>query len=128
MAEVVPEPYRSVAICIDSQQYELTPLQQEEAQRRAASKAKAQATSPVLPGGAALAPRSPVASESKAPIKRPVESVTDKTDCSTWWRLFDESDECFGPYRVVGGGIKPEGYEACNEIPSPLPKCGPRRN
>lgn len=59
--------------------------------------------------------------------KRPAQGVTATTDCDTWQRLYRESDACFGPFRTVGGGIKPEAFEACTTIPSPEPKCGPPR-
>ena len=41
------------------------------------------------------------------------------TDCETWQRLYFESIDCFGPYRTVRGGIKPEAFERCNEVPEP---------
>ena len=61
-------------------------------------------------------------------MKRPTETVNDSTDCTTWWRLYDESAECFGPFRTTRGAIKPEAFDSCNVIPSPDLKCGPRRN
>jgi hypothetical protein len=61
-------------------------------------------------------------------VKRPVEQVTESTDCATWWRLYRESQECFGPFHTVGGGLKPEAFDHCNEIPSPELKCGPWRD
>jgi hypothetical protein len=54
--------------------------------------------------------------------------VTDETDCPTWWRLYDDSIECFGPYRTTRGAIKVEGFDVCNVVQSPEPKCGPRGN
>ena len=50
------------------------------------------------------------------------------TSCTTWWRLYRESQECFGLFRTVGGGIKPEAFDHCNEIPSPETRCGPYRD
>ena len=43
----------------------------------------------------------------------------ESTDCQTWQQLYLESLDCFGPYRTVRGGIKPEAFERCNEVPEP---------
>jgi hypothetical protein len=59
--------------------------------------------------------------------KRPAEPVTDRTDCATRWRLYDESLACFGPFQTTRGAIKPEAYEVCNVIVSPESRCGRRR-
>lgn len=126
-SDVVPERYKSRATRIDSRQHELTPEQQREAAERAA---RERARAPALPEPpAADAPPTvtPAAPAPPAVVKRPVERVTDSTDCATWWRLFHESEACFGPFRTVGGGIKPEAFEYCNEIPSPEMPCGPYR-
>ncbi|MBX9818544.1 MAG: hypothetical protein K2X79_10980, partial [Burkholderiaceae bacterium] len=60
--------------------------------------------------------------------KRPAETVTDATDCPTWWRIYDDSNACFGPFRTVQGGLKPEAFDHCNAVASPELRCGPRRN
>ena len=60
-------------------------------------------------------------------MKRPAELVTDATDCETWWRLYDESTACFGPFRTTRGATKVEAFDVCNAVASPEPKCGPRR-
>jgi hypothetical protein len=130
ISDNVPQQYRPVASCIDSQLYELSPAQRlEAAQRasaalaaqrsRAASKAAGEATVRVPP---------PSVAASQPIAKRPVETVTDATDCQSWWRIFDESGSCFGPYRTIRGGLKPDAFAYCNEVPSPELKCGPRRN
>jgi hypothetical protein len=126
MSDVVPEAYRAKATCVDSSRYEAAPQDRREAEQRAAAEraraASAAARTP--PPAPAVALTAPAASA--PPKKRPAETVTDRTDCATWWRLYDESGACFGPYRNVKGGIKPEAYERCNVIPSPEAKCGPR--
>jgi hypothetical protein len=53
--------------------------------------------------------------------KRPAQVPNDRTDCETWQRLYFESIECFGPYRTVRGGIKPEAFDRCNLVPEPRP-------
>jgi hypothetical protein len=52
--------------------------------------------------------------------------VTDSTDCATWWRLYDESVQCFEPYRMVNGALKSEAFERCNVIAGPEARCGLR--
>jgi hypothetical protein len=75
-----------------------------------------------------LAPRGTTMEQSLPSVKRPAEVITDNTDCQTRWRIYDESVACFGPYRTTQGATKPEGFDKCNDIPSPEIKCGPRRN
>ena len=129
IAEVVPERYRKTATCSDSQAYELTPEQRREAERRAAEdKARARQQATPTPRAQEAKASAPGAATSEAKLKRPSETGDDATDCATWWRLYDESAECFGPFRTTRGAIKPEAFDSCNVIPSPDPKCGPRRN
>jgi hypothetical protein len=59
-------------------------------------------------------------------IKRPAERIAEATDCPTRWRLYDESADCFGPYRTTRGATRVEGFDACNVIDSPEPVCGLR--
>ncbi len=129
MARVVPERYKKSARCIDAQTHELPEAEREVAQqRRAAERAQVQREAlpsqpapvlPLLPG-----PRSPDA-VAPAVTKRPAEVVTDATDCPTWRRLFQESENCFAPFRTTRGGIKSEGFDVCAVVPSPEPQCGP---
>jgi hypothetical protein len=126
-AQVVPDRYSKVAVCTDSAQYELSPEQtraaaQQAAQGRAQARkdaAKAPGQSPARASNSASAPTKPV-------VKLPVERITASTDCTTWWRIYDESVECFGPYRTTRGAIQQEGFEMCNVVASPESKCGPR--
>lgn len=128
LSDVVPEKYKDAATRIDSGQYELTPEQRRETAARAAAK-RARTTEPPESRVTGASPQA----TSTAPVppsvsKRPAERVTELTDCTTRWRLFHESEECFGPFRTVGGGIKPEAFDQCNEIQSPLLRCGPETN
>ena len=129
IAEVVPEKYRKVAVCTDSQKYELSPEQRRAAAQRVADDKKRarKATAKAPSDRASSAPR-PARAASHSGAKRPTEVVTDATDCPASWRIYDESVECFGPYRTTRGATKPEGFEKCNVVASPEPKCGPRRN
>lgn len=127
LSDVVPERYRNSASRIDARQYELTPEQQREAAERTARE-RERASNTTEPA-TTVTPTQPTP-EAPAPplVKRPSEQVTKSTDCTTWWRLFRESQECFGPFHTVGGGLKPEAFDHCNEIPSPPIKCVPGRD
>lgn len=129
LSDFVPDQYKKVATCTDSQKYELSPEQRREADQRAAderARPRSEAANPPKEG--ASGPLSPAAPASEPGAKRPAQIVTDATDCQTWWRIYDESADCFGPYRTAPGGIKPEAFDKCNVVPSPELKCGPRRN
>jgi len=43
--------------------------------------------------------------------------------CAARWHRYLASAACFDQYRVVGGGLKPEAYRRCTEVPQPDP-CG----
>jgi hypothetical protein len=129
-AAVVPDAYKKGAICSDSQKYELPAAQRQAAEQRAAddrTRARQTAVTPATQGasGASGAKR-PAPATSAARTKRPAERVTDTTPCPTWWRIYDESVECFGPYRTTRGATKPEAFEHCHVVPSPEARCGPR--
>ncbi len=128
IADVVPDRYASVATCTDSKQYELTPDQRRDAaQRKAVERSKARRDMAKLPKKAASSASRPMDAASQPRAKRPTEVVTDTTDCATWWRIYDESGECFDPYKTLRG-IRSEAFDNCNEVPSPAPKCGLRSN
>lgn len=130
-ASVVPEEYKAVATCTDSQQYELSPEQQRAAEKAKAARediANALLEAAKLAAMAAASSPPVVGTAPRAVTKRPAEVVTEATDCTTWWRLFDESAECFSPFRTTRGAIKVEAFDVCNAVPSPEPKCGLRSN
>ncbi len=128
IADVVPHKYAGVATCAETEQYELTADQRREAeQRRAAERSKVRADNAKPPKKTASSATRAMDAASQPGAKRPSEAVTDATDCPTWWRIYDESSECFGPFKTLHG-IKPEAFDKCNEVPSPEPKCGLRSN
>jgi hypothetical protein len=94
----------------------------------AEDKAKARAAAAKAPADRASNAARPASAASQSAAKRPTEVVTADTDCATWWRIYDESVECFGPYRTTRGATKPEGFDRCNVVTSPEAKCGPRSN
>jgi hypothetical protein len=129
IAEVAPEKYRKVAVCTDSRKYELSDGQRRAAEQRVADdRARAREAAAKPPSARASTAGGPARAASKPAAKRPTEVVTADTDCTTWWRVYDESVECFGPYRTTRGATKPEGFDRCNVVASPEPKCGPRSN
>ena len=126
LSDVVPDRYKGIAHCTSSLQHELSPEQKGAAEKRVAEerdRARSQVSSP--PDGTPSRAPGPSGATPPSGAKRPAEVVTDSTSCAAWWRIFDESTECFGPFRTVRG-IKPEAFENCNEVPSPELKCGPR--
>ena len=129
IAEVVPEKYKKVASCTDSRRYELSAEQRQAAEQRLAEdQTKARQAAAAAPADRASGAARPAKAASQRGAKRPTEVVTDATDCPTWQRIYDESVECFGPYRTTRGATKPEGFDRCNVVASPEPKCGPRSN
>lgn len=127
IAEVVPDKYRKIAVCTDSQKYELSPEQRRAAEQRVAddrARERKAAAKPPSDRASSASPQARAASQAGA--RRPTEVVTADTDCTTWWRIYDESVECFGPYRTTRGATKLEGFDRCNVVASPESKCGPR--
>ncbi|MDR7150406.1 hypothetical protein J2W49_002364 [Hydrogenophaga palleronii] len=43
----------------------------------------------------------------------------DTTACERQWHAYALSAACFDTYRLVGGGLKPEAYQQCTEVPQP---------
>lgn len=128
IADVVPDRYKHLATCTDAGQYELTPEQlRDTAQRKAAKRSKARTEKANPLKNASSGVRRPLNTAPLPRVKRPSEPITDATDCQTWWRIYDESGECFGPYKTLRG-IRREAFDNCNEVASPEPKCGLRSN
>ncbi len=125
-SDAVPNKYKERARLVDLQPSE--PSEEDrrralEQLERAREKARA-ADRSAKPASAASAPkpeRSPVTNK-----KRPDRVPTDDTDCQTWQRLYEESMECFGPYRTATGGIKPEAFKRCTEFPELPSRCRPQ--
>jgi hypothetical protein len=110
-SETVPERYRSVARPIT------VPAAAAPAEAPRASAGTPAASKPA--SAAQPVARVPPPVPLKPAGKRPARVPDENTDCETWQRLYFESIDCFGPYRTVRGGIKPEAFERCNEVPEP---------
>ncbi len=114
-SETVPPQYQGVAKPVD------VPAEPTAEQRRAAleraqkDKAKAAAIQVLPPQLPASTPKT----AARPIVKRPAQLPTDNTDCDTWQRLYEESMACFGPFNTVGGGMKQEAFDACNEVAEP---------
>lgn len=122
-SEVVPQRYQSVAKRMDAPANEPSAEQRREALARAQQEATraADMASERAAERERLPPAStPAAVDAPKPAgKRPAQTPNDQTDCETWQRLYEESIECFGPFRTVGGGIKPGAFEVCNVVVAP---------
>jgi hypothetical protein len=121
-ADRVPERYRSTAQPVQAPADAPTAEPPREARERARREASAAAAPPGSADGARTA-AAPAPAASQPPAKRPAQLPDDRTDCETWQRLYRESVDCFGPYRTVGGGIKPQAFEVCNVVPAPTDRC-----
>jgi hypothetical protein len=129
MAEVVPQKYEKIATCTDSQKYELSPDQRQAAEQRVAEdRARARQAAAKRRAVRTSSATLPARAASQPGAKRPTEVITDATDCTTRWRIYDESVECFGPHRTTRGATKLEAFDTCNVVTSPEPQCGPRSN
>ena len=119
-SDLVPERYRNTAKPVDAPPAEPTPEQQRAALERAQSE-KAKALAPSVDRSSPTEGAQPASAASAPSRKRPAQVPNDQTDCDTWQRLYMESIECFGPYRTVRGGVKPEAFEVCNVVREPPP-------
>jgi len=115
--EVVPEQYRSRSRRINTAD-EPTPEQRRQAQERVLrDRQAAQRMADSRTQNAASQPAMLVQ-------KRATQAANpNATPCEREWRRFAESSECFAPYMLAGGGIKPEAFQKCVEVKAP--SCGP---
>lgn len=57
---------------------------------------------------------------SRAPVDSPPIAKTKTNDsCAEQWRKYLDSMECFGPYKLVNGGVKAEAFQHCVEVKQP---------
>lgn len=120
--EQVPEQYLKTAKPVATRSAEPSVAQQREAQERAASQqrraaaidsAASKARSNTQPSPAASTPL----------VKRPAQLPNERTDCSTWARLYQESLDCFGPYRTTRGATRVEALTYCTTVDEPPSRC-----
>lgn len=119
--ETVPERYRDRARPLAADPAPPSDEQRREARERAArDKARAAAIADAPPAAAPAPP--PAASTAEGP-RRPARAPDADTDCATWARLYQESLDCFGPYRTVRGATRPEAFERCTPVDEPPSRC-----
>lgn len=120
--EQVPEKHLKTARPVATGSAEPTVAQQREAQERAASQQRLAAAIDSAASKARSTPRpSPAASTPLA--KRPAQVPNERTDCSTWARLYQESLDCFGPYRTTRGATRVEAFTFCTAVDEPPSRC-----
>jgi hypothetical protein len=62
----------------------------------------------------------PPAARSPAASTRPVAgNVSPAAVCDADWRAYRASEACFARYKVVGGGLKSEAFQACRQLARP---------
>ena len=107
--DTVPERYKANARPVSGERVTVVPGVSREAVAKEAAKARP-----------AAAPPAPAPAPAVAQAKPPEPSGT---PCEQEWRRFSESNECFAPYMLSSGGIRPEAFQKCTEVKAPL--CGP---
>ena len=120
--EIVPPQHQKTAKPLSPPATDPSAAQQRDAQDRAA-RLKSQATESRR---AAPQPESaaPPASAASAPAaKRPRQVPDEQTDCRTWARLYQESLDCFGPYRTARGAMREEAFTHCTPVLAPPSRC-----
>ena len=46
-------------------------------------------------------------------------------DCAALRKRYAASQACFAPYRLANGGMKPQAFKKCHDMPDPALTCGP---
>ncbi len=106
---VVPSEYKSSAKPLE----QAVKPSQEERQRAIALAEKQKAEVDRMSRAVAGEGAEPLATKPEKSIgieKRPAKAPAADADCETWQRLFQESGECFAPFKVAGGGTKKEAF------------------
>ena len=118
-SDVVPQKYRNSARRIDTQP-PLTDEQRAQAEARANRDLK---EADEIGRTAGLPPSGAAGSGTGAPADF---TPPANADCATQHRLYRESQECFAPFRMATGAVKPEAFNICGApVFDPSPQCGP---
>lgn len=118
-SDTVPEAYRDRARPLTLPGGPSAEERQRARARAEQARARADAGAPAAAEAAGEAPPPP----EPAPQKRPARAPDPDADCETWQSLYQESLDCFGPYRNVRGGLRAEAFEHCTEVREPPPRC-----
>src|SRR5512140_3198728 len=126
LSDTVPDKYRNSATRVDTGPTELTPQQRAEAEARAAQQKKLAEEEEArrrareaadAAGSTAPAPPAP-------PIRPAPRATPNSSDCAQLLRRYRASQECFAPYRMANGAIRPEGFVLCGpDVPDPSGQC-----
>lgn len=118
VADAVPERYRATAVRIGASQAQ-PPAG---ARSRAGPSVRREREPQVVHAGedGGMAPDTAEPAPASAPAPDPAE-----TECDRLWRAYFASQECFAPYHIRGGGLRPGAFEHCQQVVSPSYQCGP---
>ncbi|MEA5097851.1 MAG: DUF4124 domain-containing protein [Burkholderiaceae bacterium] len=121
LSDIVPAKYRDSAIKLDSRRYE-APVERSPNSSNHGVTGKAPASQ------AADKPSAQPANGVITPEPGTVDNrqkADTENDCQALRQRYRESQECFAPYFVKGGGIKTEAFEKCGTpVPDPSATCG----
>jgi hypothetical protein len=107
--DAVPDKYRGSAKVMPPNSDAPSPAQERDAQLRLQEYTEAlKATS------AAPEPATPAIVDSPAP-----QTKTHDLSCDGQWQRYFDAQDCFGPYRIKSGAVKPEAFSACPVIKVP---------
>lgn len=115
MSDRVPEKYKAVAKRIDSKKFDTTDADRMQTKERAAKDKLLAERKPTDAGAEPTLLNNP----------KPADPTPQST-CSQKWDAYYSSQECFAPFRVLtpyGSKIKPEGFEQCQVVESPVKTC-----
>lgn len=121
LSDTVPDKYRGVATRVDTGP-EPTAQQRAEAEARAAQLKKR--ADEDAAGSAGRTPDATVPAPPLAPVKSAPRTTRSASDCAELLRRYRESQECFAPYRMANGGLRPEAFQLCGpDLPDPVGEC-----
>jgi len=121
-SEQVPQQYQQAARPLAPGAADPTPAQRQGAQARAALD-KRRAAEIGRPASQPILAPTPAVAASAPPVKRPAHAPNADTSCETWARLYQESLDCFGPYRTTRGATRPEAFDHCTPVDEPASRC-----
>jgi hypothetical protein len=80
---------------------------------------KAQAEQNMRQYQQALASQPPASAASGAAPAPAGPALPQDNSCASQWAGFNASYACMNPYRLAGGGVRPEGYAKCPQVQQP---------
>jgi hypothetical protein len=128
LSDKVPDRYRNSAVKVDPGATDVSPEQQRQAQERNArikaagdAGAQRQAEEDAAAGRTAPVPPAPAIQPQPAPSR--------DANCDELFRRYRASQECFAPYRMANGAMRPEAFILCGPgEPDPSAQCGAQVN